>query len=253
MSVQEKMTAIADAIRAKTGDTGKLGLDAMAAAVPRVYDGGYTDGYTAGQESQAGQYAAGFADGKQAENDRFWDVFQQNGNLRNYDCAFGYGGWNDAIYNPKYDIITEGDTAARQTFYAAKWLVDTKVPIYINRGRLVMTFYQATALKTIPYLYIAEAVNGYNNPFGNCLALEDITLGGVITMSVSFAQSSKLTRASIESIVGALSPTAAGQVLTLSQAAVDIAFDSDGSGAGHDTAEWGELCDSKPNWTITLV
>ena len=33
MSVNEKMTAIADAIRAKTGETGLLSLDAMAAAI----------------------------------------------------------------------------------------------------------------------------------------------------------------------------------------------------------------------------
>lgn len=249
MSVNEKMTAIADAIRAKTGDTGKLGLDAMAAAVPQVYEAGYA----AGEESQAGQYAAGYADGKQTEYDRFWDEYQLNGNLRNYDCAFGYGGWSDAIYNPKHPIITEGNNAARQIFYAATWLVDTKVPIYINSGRLVLTFNGSTALKTIPYLYISEAVNGYNNPFGNCFALENITLDGVITMSVSFAQSTKLTKASIESIVNALSDTVTGQVLTLSETAVDIAFDSDGTGTGQDTAQWGALCDSKPNWTITLM
>lgn len=40
MSVHEKMTAIADAIREKTGDTQKLGLDAMAAGVGEVYEAG---------------------------------------------------------------------------------------------------------------------------------------------------------------------------------------------------------------------
>lgn len=43
MSVQEKMTAIADAIRSKTGKTETLGLDAMAAAVPEVYEAGKQD------------------------------------------------------------------------------------------------------------------------------------------------------------------------------------------------------------------
>lgn len=40
MSVNEKMTAIADAIRAKTGGTEPLGLDAMAAAIAGLGTGG---------------------------------------------------------------------------------------------------------------------------------------------------------------------------------------------------------------------
>ena len=40
MSVQEKMTAIADAIRAKTGGTAPLTLDGMALGVPAVYEKG---------------------------------------------------------------------------------------------------------------------------------------------------------------------------------------------------------------------
>lgn len=40
MSVNEKMTAIADAIRECTGATEKLGLDAMAESIPNVYEAG---------------------------------------------------------------------------------------------------------------------------------------------------------------------------------------------------------------------
>lgn len=43
MSVNEKMTAIADAIRAKTGGTEPLGLDAMAAAIAALETGGGTE------------------------------------------------------------------------------------------------------------------------------------------------------------------------------------------------------------------
>lgn len=43
MSVNEKMTAIADAIREKTGDTELLTLDDMATEIPRVYESGSTD------------------------------------------------------------------------------------------------------------------------------------------------------------------------------------------------------------------
>ena len=40
MSVNEKMTAIADAIRAKTGGTGPLTLDGMAEAIKSIEEGG---------------------------------------------------------------------------------------------------------------------------------------------------------------------------------------------------------------------
>lgn len=44
MSINEKMTAIADAIRAKTGGTDALTLDGMAAAIPEVFAAGRTAG-----------------------------------------------------------------------------------------------------------------------------------------------------------------------------------------------------------------
>lgn len=40
MSVYEKMTAIADAIREKTGKTDALTLDGMAEAIPDVFEAG---------------------------------------------------------------------------------------------------------------------------------------------------------------------------------------------------------------------
>ena len=56
MSVNAKMTAIANAIREKTGGTEPLGLDAMATEIPKVYDAGRS----------------------QAESD-FWDRVQDYG------------------------------------------------------------------------------------------------------------------------------------------------------------------------------
>lgn len=50
MSVNSKMTAIADAIRAKTGSTDALTLDGMAAAIPNVY--------AAGEAAEAARIAA---------------------------------------------------------------------------------------------------------------------------------------------------------------------------------------------------
>lgn len=80
MSVNEKMTAIADAIRDKTGGTEALTLDDMASAVPEVFN-----------------------TGKKSEYDTFWDTFQQNGNRTSYNSAFG-GQWTTDIFKPKYPI-----------------------------------------------------------------------------------------------------------------------------------------------------
>lgn len=42
--------------------------------------------------------------GKQSEYDRFWDVFQQNGNRTKYNNAFGGSQWTPEIFKPKYPI-----------------------------------------------------------------------------------------------------------------------------------------------------
>ena len=42
--------------------------------------------------------------GKQAEYDRFWDVFQQNGNRTNYEYAFYGESWTKDSPSPKYDL-----------------------------------------------------------------------------------------------------------------------------------------------------
>ena len=69
MSVNEKMTAIADAIRQYTGDTEKLTLDAMAEGIPRVRNKGYSLGYNAGSKKGKEE---GIAEGREAERTDFW-------------------------------------------------------------------------------------------------------------------------------------------------------------------------------------
>jgi hypothetical protein len=63
-----------------------------------------------------------------------------------------------------------------------------------------------------------------------------------------------LDKESITSIIDALSPATSGLTVTLSEAAVQKAFEtSPGAADGVDTVEWVELYDTKPNWTIALV
>jgi hypothetical protein len=56
--------------------------------------------------------------------------------------------------------------------------------------------------------------------------------------------SPKLSKASIESIINALSSTTSGLTVTISKTAKEAAFTS---------AEWSALIATKSNWTISLV
>ena len=268
MSVNEKMTAIADTIRSFTGKPGKLGLSDMPGAINEAvaangYDSGYSKGYADGEASgyQNG-YAEGnedgIADGKQAEYDRIWDAIQSNGNRKYYDQAFAAasGTWNDETFQPKYDLLCEGGEGARQVFTNCRFLTSTKVPIRCKNTRLVYTFAYCSALKTIPLLTL-EGITEINMAFEQCLALEDITIVGEIPRSISFQHSKKLTKESIASIVNALSSGVSGYTLTLSKAAVDTAFGYYVNGElvlpGSLDEHWALLVESKPNWTISLV
>lgn len=54
MSINEKMTVLADKIRAKLGITEKLNLDDIAESINRIYDKGYSDGYYIGKADGGG-------------------------------------------------------------------------------------------------------------------------------------------------------------------------------------------------------
>ena len=250
MSVNEKMTAIADTIRSYTGKSGKLKLEDMPGAINEAvsangYDAGYLSGYADGVND-------GVADGMQAEYDRIWDAIQSNGNRKYYDQAFAdsSGTWNDETFQPKYDLLCEGGEGARQVFTSCRFLTSTKVPIRCKNTRLVYTFAYCNALKTIPLLTL-EGITEINKAFDQCYELEDITIVGEIPRSISFQHSKKLTKESIEGIVSALSSAVSGYTLTLSSAAVKQWWWNEE--AEDISVEWDAVVNTKPNWTISLV
>ena len=112
--------------------------------------------------------------GAKSENDRFWDVFQDNGNRANYQYAFAYDRFSDANYNPKYPIVTKsGTTPSRYMFAQSAGITDTKVPIYANGNDLNYAFQQCTGLVTIRELHIT-ASQSYTKTFASCSALYQI-------------------------------------------------------------------------------
>ena len=261
MSVNEKMTAIADAIRAKTGGTQKLTLDQMAAGVSCVYDAG-----------------------KQAQEDAFWDAYQQNGTRTDYQGAFGGLGWTNEVFKPKYDIATtnaaymfrlsgiSGDLVEilnnlgvtldfsktanfAETFSNCYNLTRVGVIDISKATYATNMFTQCTNLKTIDKLIVSESTVLSAFP-GAVRALENLTIEGTIGKSgMNLSYAVKLNKASIISVINALSATTSGLSITLSKTAVDDAFyDEDGEGAiGSESLEWATLIGTKSNWTISLM
>ena len=210
MSIKEKMTAIADNIRSKTGKSEPLNLDGMASGVNEVYE-----------------------KGKKTQYDAFWDKFQQNGQRTQYNYAFGGIGWTMDTFKPKYDIeavnvgsmfyqtgITDLETALNNagvkfdtsevtnfpsTFYYSDITV---IPELDCRGcantasPFALTFRYSNDLVIIRKLILpSNGTQEFNNTFTDCSSLKQITIEGAIGRSISFASCSQLETLSLFSII----------------------------------------------------
>jgi hypothetical protein len=75
--------------------------------------------------------------------------------------------------------------------------------------------------------------------------LEELYCEGTLDITgLNLKDSTKLNKASIESIISVLSTTTTGLSITLSKTAVNNAFTTD---------EWNALIGTRTNWTISLV
>jgi hypothetical protein len=121
-----------------------------------------------------------------------------------------------------------------------------------NAENMQVAFYNCQALKTIDKLILkSDGSTNLLSTFGECYALENITIEGTIGYNgISFKDCTKLSGASLLSIVGALSTTTSGYTITLSKTAVDNAKASD---LGQFITDWGNLLANRTNWTINLV
>jgi len=273
MSVNEKMTAIADTIRAYTDGTEQLGLDQMAQQVQTVYlSGVYDAAYRSGCDD-------GYAQGGQAQQDAFWDAYQQNGTRTDYTTAFGGKGWTNETFQPKHNITptnavymfraTEisGDlvelladlgitldfsncTNAMELFSNARNITRIGV-LDLSKCTRADNAFAYCGVKTIDKLILSADTVFYSFP-GSATELENITVEGTLAMSGFNARyCTKLSKASIVSIINTLSTETSGLSVTLSKTAVDNAF---GDGVtGSESEEWTALIDTRNNWTISLV
>lgn len=200
MSVQqEKFKEIADAIRENTGTSDLIKPSEFASKIADVYKAGQNSGGSGG-------YDDGFADGKKAEQDAFWDAYQDKGDRRNYTYAFYQSGWIDDIYHPKYPIIGSG---ACGYMYAYSGVTDTIVPIEVYHKTSTALF-QNSSIKTIRSLKVVEG-GSFTNWFVQCGDLENITFteDSVIGNNISFSSCKNLTHTSLLSILNTLADKSA--------------------------------------------
>lgn len=223
MSVKEKMTAIADAIRNEIGETKLLTLDDMAADIPKVYDRG-----------------------RETEYDEFWDSVQQNGSRTNYSYAFA--GDMASTFKPKYsmqpksvyymfayfnhyatpalsvDLVELLEEAGVTIDFSnctsfGNWLMwsnITRIGV-IDCKAFTGPFhcYYAHQLRTIDKLILYEG-NGTSFNWEGCSWLTNITIEGVIEKAFDIHYTKRLTHESLMSIINALKNlSGSGKTLTL--------------------------------------
>ena len=228
MSINEKMTAIADAIRAKTGGEDVLTLDEMATEIPKVYEAGWKS---------------------------LMDGVQNFGDRANYSNAFSQ--WNsDAIY-PTHDMIcsvcqymfynVKGktfdlsarlkecnvrlDTSSCKSFDWAFYSCNSlTIPELDTRGANIISYLCSNTLTivTVENLILRDdGSQSFDAMFDWSTSIENIKITGVIGQNgFSVSSLNKLTHDSLMSILNALqdkSEDTSGTIWTVTLGGVNIA------------------------------
>lgn len=211
------------------------------------------------------------------EQRRKWGIMLRKGIPNPFAGAFRYWGWNDETFDPICNIVVSGSADSMFQTCGITWLSEILQEQGVTLDTSQMTscaymFYAAEHTYTIPAInfenctYLnqtfsycqvqvldevilkSDGSNTFTSPFIGCSGLVEIRFRGVIGQNgLSFQNSTKLSKASITSIINALSSTTSGLTVTLSKTAVTSAF-------GSTTAtEWTNLIATKSNWTISLV
>lgn len=203
-------------------------LTQIANDIPIIYESGYNSGFSDGLSK--GEYDYFYS---------FWDSFQQNGNRKYYPYAFSFG-WNDENFNPQYPLINLSQVT--YMFFNSE-ITNVNVDIGINGIRADAMFSQCKQLQTIKKLIVDENTTFASNSFYQCEALENITIEGTIASDINLQYSTKLSRASVESVINHLSDSTSGTI-TFNEAVLWNNYTPDA---------FEELIATKPNWTISLV
>ena len=215
-----------------------------------VYEAGKAAGGGGGDTDAA--YNEGMEAGMQAEYDRFWDDFQQNGNRKSYMYAFTGDGWTIETLKPKYPIApidTGVNTRSGLCMFAyfcrnqSSNFDMTEICKMLDTSKLLsaQNMFQNAKVKNVTLdlsnvttingmfsqndsgyhnnitLTISEKCTVYTNAFSYCSDLTHLifTEGSVIAGNISFDRSKSLDDESIQSIINALQDRTGVTALTV--------------------------------------
>ncbi len=208
------------------------------------YERGVTDGTATGYNQG---HEAGFGDGMNAgmnaQKNQWWYNYQTNsdGSVRtNYAYAFSGTGWNNDTFTPTQNLTVVNAT---MMFYLSRisgslqdFLGDKTIDFSGCAGASsIFTTSQFTALPALNFqkattvegifrgcaslvsvgLFTVNKNTVLTNAFVNCTALENITFGGAVAKSADIHWSTKLSAASIKSLLSVLTETVTGVTITL--------------------------------------
>ena len=199
--------AIADAIRSNLGDKTTYTPDKMAIGVTNSYMKGIADGYEDGLEE-------GIAQGKQAEHDTFWNIYQYGGQAMNGSYQFYSVRFDDTNFYPIYDIKPTNCqhmfngcrvTNIKQRLEECGVVLDTSLstdftntfyycrstmlpPIDTTSASTLVATFVGTYLVTLEKLILKDdGSQTFGSPFVDCISLKDISIEGVIGQSINFS------------------------------------------------------------------
>lgn len=224
------------------------------------------------QIASDGGYERGYAEGVQAEYDRFWDAFQQNGERTDYEQAFRLG-WTDNNFNPKYVLrptkcsfmfgLDCGITEIKEGVLDLSQLTKLNNMFYNNSSTVTVPPFDMATITDVASGFYGCKINPIvlNNVREDCKFgiwhaighLKDLSITGTVGTTWSLYGCYQLTKQSIINVINALSATVTDQTLTLNANAVKVAFEKNsGAKDGNTSEEWLALIATKSNWTITL-
>lgn len=260
MSVNEKMTAIADAIRSHTLGTEKLTLDDMPEKINEACE----------RELEQG---------KKAEHNEFWDSYLCTSQMQHF---FSGTGWNDNNFEPTKDLKPRNAYMMfRDTGIADVWGRMEELGLTLDFSNCVnfyhafygytgtwhgvidmsnvvtgtSCFYNNSNLTEIKKLIVSKNTV-FNTNFTGCSELVKMPVEGTIgTKGFDVSPCVNLNKKSIESIINALSADTSGLTVTFSKTAVNNAFgiDVDNASTYPEGSEYYNLRNSKSNWTFNYA
>ena len=172
----------------------------------KVYNAGYDSGYLEASYQFDSMWSEGYEHGKeegiQAEYDRFWDDFQQNGNRTSYLHGFAGRCWTNETFKPKYPLKIGNATA--MFFYSSIPNIDCELD-FTNKSISLANMFAYSWVKSISRFKSYETLTFASTTFEGCTYLTNISFvdDSVIGTSINF-KSCPLTAESIDNIIDVL-------------------------------------------------